>query len=70
MPTLPSDFKLLLMGAVSISGIVAYFFGRKIMEWINIWKNEQDAKEAAAARQKADASDQSLNDQTAKLPKD
>lgn len=58
----------ILVGGIGVVG--TFFISEFIKNWGNEIGNIADEKEATAGRATSDASNQQLNEQTAKFPKD
>lgn len=68
---LPSWAKIIAFGVSAIGGSIAlYFLGKYLVGWWNEATAVQRAADATQGRATADESDQNLNAQTGKLPKD
>lgn len=66
-----STFSTILLAVASLLGSLFMWKASKwLAGWANEAKNKQLDKDAADGRTKADASDQKLNDEFKKLPKD
>lgn len=68
---LPSWAKIIVYGAATVCGAAAlYFASRYVTDWWNELTSGQRDADATAGRNTADQSDQNLNTQTSKLPKE
>ena len=57
----------LMVGAAGLFG--TYFISKFVREWGNEIENVADDREITQGREEADESDQDLNEQTSKLPR-
>lgn len=68
---LPALWQMILYGVAAIGGSFAlYYFGKWAAGWLNEFDKTKNATSAGDGRSTADSSDQDLNSQTDKLPKD
>lgn len=71
IPQFPSYLKIAMYIFGSFAGIaLTYYLNKFLKQWGNEIKDPQNAQKASDGRTQADQSDQNLNSQTEKLPKD
>jgi membrane protein YqaA with SNARE-associated domain len=67
---LPAVWQIVIYGIAALAGSFAvYYFGKFITGWVNEFQGSRNATSAGDGRSVSNTSDQGLNDQTDKLPK-